>query len=251
MKTKNEMCPDCGRSKATSGDAWLDVPLLERARLCATGVAPPGYGDDAWIACAELTIANGRARVAELEHQGESTEYALSAALGMTAFYADGSVAETGDWETMIARVATLNSLAYAGTHHEQGQEDADEVCDVCAHAVTERHTFRECIRHIEAVHDGVNGHLSRENERLETRVAEFARYACEQLLTMYWLYPNYRVDTRGPVGLIREVTARLWPELDEVIGNVGFDKAREAFFPTDENGEPVETPPPAPPEVK
>lgn len=71
MKTKNEMCPDCGRSKATSGDAWLDVPLLERARLCATGVAPPGYGDDAWIACAELTIARLRARVAELESEVE------------------------------------------------------------------------------------------------------------------------------------------------------------------------------------
>jgi len=84
------------------------------------------------------------------------------------------------------------------------------------------------------------NARLSEEVARLKAERDESARYACEQLLDMYWLYPNYRVDTRGPVGKIRNVTSRLWPVLDEVIGNAGFDEARKAFFPTDENVEPL-----------
>lgn len=84
------------------------------------------------------------------------------------------------------------------------------------------------------------NAILSEEVARLKAERDESARYACEQLLDMYWLYPNYRVDTRGPVGKIRNVTSRLWPVLDEVIGNAGFDEARKAFFPTDENVEPL-----------
>lgn len=47
----------------------------------------------------------------KLERQGESAEYTLSATLGMTAFEADGSVASTGDWPAMLAKVAELVQL--------------------------------------------------------------------------------------------------------------------------------------------
>lgn len=75
-------------------------------------------------------------------------------------------------------------------------------------------------------------------------RERDIAREVCKHLLTMYWLYPNYRVDSRGPVGLIRKVTALLWPELDAYIEAHHFDPAREKFFPDNETEVEPEPPP-------
>jgi hypothetical protein len=67
---------------------------------------------------------------------------------------------------------ARLSSLVYAPTHHEQGPEDADEVCDVCSYGVTEPHELRTCIANLGATHDFVNSYLVKENSRLESKHA-------------------------------------------------------------------------------
>jgi hypothetical protein len=48
--------------------------------------------------------------VSELQHQGESMDYELSAALGMTTSESDGSVANVGTWPEMLAEVTRLRA---------------------------------------------------------------------------------------------------------------------------------------------
>jgi hypothetical protein len=50
---------------------------------------------------------------------------------------------------------------------------------------------------------------------------------ALSKLLTAVYLYPNYRVDSRGPAGCILDAIEALAPEIGKALREEGFDVAR------------------------
>jgi len=55
-----------------------------------------------------------------------------------------------------------------------------------------------------------------------------------EKLVFCFHIYPNYRVDSRGPSGLLMDIIENLRPDVAEVIREVDADEAYSKFFSED-----------------
>lgn len=72
---------------------------------------------------------------------------------------------------------------------------------------------------------------------------------AAEALFDMLHLYAGYNVLSRGPIGLIHKALRVLHPEAQAMLaGGADVSEVRDRFWPTDENGDPIEPADPAPP---
>lgn len=60
----------------------------------------------------------------------------------------------------------------------------------------------------------------------------ETADRVVQKLLTALWLYPNYRVDSRGPSGLIFDIIEDLRPDIAQEMGDEALDAILERHFP-------------------
>jgi len=139
-----ELCPDCERERAETA-----TEDQGRCKAHLDGLRAPSL-------CKDLTIARLRRELSN----------ALSIANSRT--YCRDSP------EVLKARVEELESLAFPPTHNERGQEDDDEVCDVCSHSAEQgKHTYRDCVANIGAVESNVIGLLQEENRRMERELAE------------------------------------------------------------------------------
>ncbi len=64
-----------------------------------------------------------------------------------------------------------------------------------------------------------------------------------EALLDMLHLYSGYNVLSRGPIGCIHKALKVLHPEAQAMLaGGAEVDEVRQRFWPTDENGDPIDT---------
>jgi hypothetical protein len=52
-----------------------------------------------------------------------------------------------------------------------------------------------------------------------------------EKLVFAFHVYPNYRVDSRGPAGLLMDIIKDLRPDVAEVIVEESADEAYSKFF--------------------
>jgi len=55
-----------------------------------------------------------------------------------------------------------------------------------------------------------------------------------EKLVFCFHIYPNYRVNSRGPSGLLMDIIENLRPDVAEVIREVDADEAYSKFFSED-----------------
>lgn len=52
-----------------------------------------------------------------------------------------------------------------------------------------------------------------------------------EKLVFCFHIYPNYRVDSRGPAGLLMDIIEDLRPDIAQVIRDESADEAYSKFF--------------------
>jgi hypothetical protein len=62
------------------------------------------------------------------------------------------------------------------------------------------------------------------------------ARYAVGDLLFALRIYPNYRLDSRGPYGCVMDAVRRLMPEAATLLREAGADVAHARLFPDPED---------------
>jgi hypothetical protein len=61
-------------------------------------------------------------------------------------------------------------------------------------------------------------------------------RDAVGDLLFALRIYPNYRLDSRGPYGCVMDAVQRLMPEAATLLRDVGVDVAHARLFPDPED---------------
>jgi hypothetical protein len=57
---------------------------------------------------------------------------------------------------------------------------------------------------------------------------------ACQRILRMNYLYPNYRLCSRGPQGMLVDTLKELWPELAAAVEELGWEAAYAKYFDPD-----------------
>jgi hypothetical protein len=73
--------------------------------------------------------------------------------------------------------------------------------------------------------------------DKLERIIPGSEDDAVEALVRCLYLYPNYKVDSRGPIGCIYDALDEMAPEIKAMICEKGADAVYQEFWSEDDDG--------------